>query len=55
MFGVCYKAVDGETVNDTTYRVLEIRKGVEMPAESNGMFGGEYGMGSTRFHDTVRR
>jgi hypothetical protein len=53
MFGVRDEAVDSETVNDTTNRILEIREGVEMPPERYGMFGGKHSVRSTRFHDTV--
>jgi hypothetical protein len=55
MFRICDKTVNGETMNDTRYRVLQIRKRVEMAAKSNRMFGGENGMGSIRFHNTVCR
>ena len=55
MFTVCHYVVDGETVNDCRYHILEIGERIKVSTEHNRVLSGENHVWGIGFHDTAHR
>jgi hypothetical protein len=54
VFSVRHKTVHHKGMYEAEERLLNITKRIEMPTNSDGVFGGEDGVGRIRFHHTAK-